>query len=112
MQNADLAETLGDSSLPTLVDDVGGWLTAELDAAAAWNRPRGSITEHTDRLCTAVEHYTGRLVLVSLEVGLGIVPESASGRLFRDELGALNQQLARVCDEVFLVAAGLPLQLK
>jgi adenosyl cobinamide kinase/adenosyl cobinamide phosphate guanylyltransferase len=49
---------------------------------------------------------------VSDEVGLSVVPESASGRLFRDVLGGLNQRLAAAADEVVLVVAGLPLRLR
>jgi adenosyl cobinamide kinase/adenosyl cobinamide phosphate guanylyltransferase len=52
------------------------------------------------------------MVLVSSEVGMGVVPESRSGRLFRDELGALNTRLAAACDEVVLVVAGLAVRLK
>jgi adenosylcobinamide kinase / adenosylcobinamide-phosphate guanylyltransferase len=51
-------------------------------------------------------------VLVSAEVGLGVVPPTRAGRLFRDELGALNAAVAAVCDEVLLLVAGLPLRLK
>lgn len=46
------------------------------------------------------------------EVGFGLVPETALGRLFRDEAGRLNQAVAALCDQVTLVAAGLPLTLK
>lgn len=53
-----------------------------------------------------------RLWLVSNEVGLGIVPETPLGRRFRDEAGRLHQRLAQQVDEVYLVAAGLPLRLK
>jgi adenosyl cobinamide kinase/adenosyl cobinamide phosphate guanylyltransferase len=52
------------------------------------------------------------LVLVSAEVGFGVVPESHAGRLFRDELGALNAQLAAACQEVLLLVAGLPIRLR
>jgi adenosylcobinamide kinase/adenosylcobinamide-phosphate guanylyltransferase len=51
-------------------------------------------------------------VAVSDEVGLGVVPDSASGRTFRDALGLLNQALAASAEEVYLVTAGLPLRLK
>ncbi|MEK6441650.1 bifunctional adenosylcobinamide kinase/adenosylcobinamide-phosphate guanylyltransferase [Pseudonocardia sp. T1-2H] len=45
-------------------------------------------------------------------MGLGVVPETRSGRLFRDELGAANAALAAVCDEVLLLVAGLPVRLR
>jgi adenosylcobinamide kinase/adenosylcobinamide-phosphate guanylyltransferase len=54
----------------------------------------------------------GQIILVSNEVGWGIVPMHPVSRLFADEQGRLNQRVAAVCDQVTLVAAGLPLQLK
>ncbi|WP_416565543.1 bifunctional adenosylcobinamide kinase/adenosylcobinamide-phosphate guanylyltransferase [Nocardia testacea] len=96
----------------TLVDDIGTWLTARLDARAAWDAPRGTIGPETEGLLDAVAGYRGRLVLVTPEVGFGVIPGTRSGRLFRDEIGTLNQRLAQVCDEAFLVVAGLPLRLK
>jgi adenosylcobinamide kinase / adenosylcobinamide-phosphate guanylyltransferase len=54
----------------------------------------------------------GTLLLVSNEVGMGIVPETALGRRFRDEAGRLNQAVAAAADEVLLVAAGLAIQMK
>ncbi|MEV3961134.1 bifunctional adenosylcobinamide kinase/adenosylcobinamide-phosphate guanylyltransferase [Nocardia sp. NPDC050193] len=96
----------------TLVDDIGTWLTARLDARAAWDAPRGTVGPDTDVLVDAVARYRDRLVIVTPEVGLGVIPASRSGRLFRDEIGTLNQRLAQVCDKAFLVVAGLPLRLK
>ena len=52
------------------------------------------------------------LILVSPEVGMGVIPEHRSGRLFRDEIGALNGTLAALCERVTLVVAGIPLTLK
>jgi len=97
---------------PTLVDDLGTWLTCELDDAAAWEAPRGTVAPRTDALVDAVARFDGRLLLVSPEVGLGVIPETRSGRLFRDEIGALNARLAEVCDDVILVVAGIALTLK
>ena len=65
-----------------------------------------------DRLLAAWTTTAARTVMVSSEVGWGVVPATASGRLFRDELGRLNAALAAAADEVFLVVAGLPLRLK
>ncbi len=96
---------------PLLVDDLATWLTGVLDDAGAWDRPV-DITPRVDALVDAVRAAPGRVVLVSAEVGLGVVPSTPAGRLFRDELGALNAALARVCDEVVLLVAGLPLHLK
>ncbi|OLR95260.1 bifunctional adenosylcobinamide kinase/adenosylcobinamide-phosphate guanylyltransferase [Actinokineospora bangkokensis] len=99
---------------PLLLDDVATWLTGALDDAGAWDEraPRVSTAPERARLVEAVAGCRARLVVVSAEVGLGVVPATRSGRLFRDELGAVNADLAAVCDEVLLLVAGLPLRLK
>jgi adenosylcobinamide kinase/adenosylcobinamide-phosphate guanylyltransferase len=94
-----------------LVDDLGGWLTGAFDAAAAWEDPAG-IGPRCDDLVAAVAACRTRLVLVSPEVGWGVVPATRSGRLFADTHGRLNQRVAAACDAVVLVVAGLPLPLK
>lgn len=66
----------------------------------------------TARLCEALPAFPAPLVLVSNEVGLGLVPETAAGRAFRDAQGRLNREVAAVCERVEFVAAGLPLGLK
>ncbi|MCZ4078846.1 bifunctional adenosylcobinamide kinase/adenosylcobinamide-phosphate guanylyltransferase [Rhodococcus sp. H36-A4] len=96
----------------TLVDDLGTWLTHTIDDRAAWDSPRGTIAAEIDALVEAVAQCTGTLLLVTPEVGLSVVPHTRSGRLFQDEIGALNSRLAEVCDDVVLVVAGLPLTLK
>lgn len=63
-------------------------------------------------LLDALPGLPGEILLVSNEVGLGLVPETPLGRLFRDEAGWLNQAVAARCDRVTFVAAGLPLHLK
>lgn len=101
-----------DARRPMLVDDLGTWLTGALDDADAWESPRGTVAGIVERLIDAVASYEGRVVLVSPEVGLGVIPASRAGRLFRDEIGALNARLAAVCDEVYLAVAGLATKLK
>jgi len=99
-----------------LVDDLGTWLTGVLDDAGAWDGGAGALAKasvQADALVRAVGRcQAAQLVLVSAEVGLGVVPAARSGRLFRDELGALNTRLAQVCDEVLLLVAGIPLRLR
>jgi adenosyl cobinamide kinase/adenosyl cobinamide phosphate guanylyltransferase len=108
------AEVRAASGGSLLVDDLATWLTGVLDDAGAWERPDvpAMVGERVAALVDAVRVSPGRVVLVSAEVGLGVVPPTRAGRLFRDELGALNAALAAVCDEVLLLVAGLPLRLK
>lgn len=66
----------------------------------------------TDDLIAAMGDARGPVILVSNEVGLGIVPDNAIARRFRDEAGRVNQAVAAAANEVSFVAAGLPLRLK
>ncbi|NJK65027.1 MAG: bifunctional adenosylcobinamide kinase/adenosylcobinamide-phosphate guanylyltransferase [Synechococcaceae cyanobacterium SM2_3_1] len=89
-----------------LVDSLGAWVANHLDAsAAAWQDQmeglKGSLLA-SDRL----------LLLVAEEVGWGVIPAYASGRLFRDRLGELVQQVGQQADQVFLVVAGYALDVK
>jgi adenosylcobinamide kinase/adenosylcobinamide-phosphate guanylyltransferase len=77
----------------------------EIAAPAAFHHER-------ERFLTALEQASGDIVLVSNEVGMGIVPQGAVSRWFVDEAGRLNQAVAVRCDRVVFVAAGLPLVLK
>ena len=90
---------------PILVDCLTLWLTnlilAERDTAAA-----------RETLLAACERASGPVVLVGNEVGLGIVPENALARRFRDEAGRLHQALAARAGHVVFMVAGLPMQVK
>ncbi|USX48293.1 bifunctional adenosylcobinamide kinase/adenosylcobinamide-phosphate guanylyltransferase [Lentzea sp. HUAS12] len=98
---------------PILVDDLSTWLVGVLDDARAWEGGHSdSVTPHLDQLVRSVATCRARLVLVTAEVGLGVIPSTRSGRLFRDHLGALNARVAEVCDEVTLLVAGIPLKLR
>jgi len=70
------------------------------------------IEAETKHLAEAIRAARGPLILVSNEVGLGIVPENALARRFRDVAGRINQAVAEVVAEAVFVAAGLPLRLK
>jgi adenosylcobinamide kinase/adenosylcobinamide-phosphate guanylyltransferase len=94
---------------PALVDDLGGWLTATLDRRGWEDEP---ITEDVDQLVAAVGSFEAPLVLVSPEVGLTVIPATAAGRRFADELGLVNQRIAECCERVVLVIAGQPLWVK
>lgn len=90
---------------PLLVDCLTLWLTNHLLA-------EHDIEAEQARLLEALRTRIGPTVLVANEVGLGIVPDNALARRFRDAAGRLNQAIAAQADHVVFVAAGLPLILK
>ena len=99
---------------PTLVDDIGNWLTSAMDRRGAWEPagPENAVTADIAELVLAVGTFGSPLVLVSPEVGLTVVPATPAGRRFADALGTLNQRLAAACDRVVLVVAGLAVPIK
>lgn len=111
-ETTDVAAVLDAPGGAVLVDSVTTWLARVMDERAAWDGPADRVEAPVEGLCTAWTRTSRRAVLVSDEVGLGIVPETPAGRLFRDALGSLNQRLAATAGEVYLVVAGLPVRLR
>lgn len=104
----DLAERLTEVSRPdraVLVDCLTLWLSNLLAAA---RDPEGE----TRLLLDALDRVSGPVVLVSNEVGLGVVPDNALARRFVDHAGRLHQAVAGLADSVIFMAAGLPVTLK
>ena len=112
VETTDVAALLRTADAPLLVDDLGLWLTAAVDAAGAWEGPLGAVQTACDELVAAWRDCRVPVVLVAPEVGSGVVPGTASGRRFRDLLGALATRLAAASDEVVQVVAGLPRRLR
>jgi adenosylcobinamide kinase/adenosylcobinamide-phosphate guanylyltransferase len=111
LETHDLAEAL-QTDESVLVDCLGTWLTAVVDEAGLWEAPASVVTDLVEEKVTAAISVLGEdVVLVTNEVGLGVVPEHRSGRLFRDLLGTVNQRFGAACDEVHLVMAGRVLKL-
>jgi adenosylcobinamide kinase / adenosylcobinamide-phosphate guanylyltransferase len=89
-----------------LLDCATLWLTnVMLDEAA-------DLATEVDALLAALQWHPGPVAVVSNELGLGLVPDTALGRRFRDAQGSLNQRLAAWAESAVLVVAGLPLVLK
>lgn len=114
-----LAPAIGRHSQPRtliVVDCLTLWLTGRLLPADGAATHVGSWSSHgkaaAAELVCAIRAAPGPLVLVSNEIGLGVVPLGREVRAFVDVLGSLNQQVAAACDRVTLMAAGLPLTLK
>jgi adenosylcobinamide kinase/adenosylcobinamide-phosphate guanylyltransferase len=115
VESTDLAGALRDTAGPLLVDSATTWLTAALDEADAWNADPGwadAVGHRVDAVLDAWRARNAPAVLVTDEVGWGVVPATPAGRLFRDHLGLLNQRLAAAADAVWLVVAGIPTRLR
>lgn len=94
-----------DGEGPRLVDCLTLWLSNLMLAGRDWQAEAAA-------LAASLAGQQSPVVLVTNEVGAGIVPESALGRAFRDAAGLINQRMAALADEVVLTVAGLPLVLK
>jgi adenosylcobinamide kinase/adenosylcobinamide-phosphate guanylyltransferase len=70
------------------------------------------VSFRSDELVAAIRDFNGVCIIVSNEVGLGIVPDNALARKFRDLAGTLNQRVARTADAVYFTAAGIPVKIK
>jgi len=117
VETGDIAGELGRDGAPALVDSITTWLARVMEDAGAWTEPphpnaTGALTAALDRLVDSWTATARPVVAVSDEVGSGIVPDTESGRLFRDTLGELNQRLAKAADEVYFVVAGIAQKLK
>ena len=93
-----------------VVDCLNLWVSNLLCRDASSDDP--ALIARIEELCKIIETRPYHLLIASNEVGMGIHPESALGRAFRDLLGLANQRVAAACDEVVLMVAGLPLCLK
>ncbi|MEU4078484.1 bifunctional adenosylcobinamide kinase/adenosylcobinamide-phosphate guanylyltransferase [Streptomyces venezuelae] len=111
-ETCDLVPLLEEDGPALLVDCLSLWLTDAMDRVGAWDDERWAdggqvaLRERTAELVAAVRATRRTVVAVTNEVGSGVVPATAAGRRFRDELGRLNAAFADECEEVLLVVAG------
>lgn len=118
-ETCDLVPLLDDAGgPPLLIDCLSLWLTDAMDSVNAWDDAEWAdsgeraLRTRVEELITAVRGTRRSVVAVSNEVGSGIVPSTASGRRYRDELGRLNTAFAAECEHVLLVVAGQVLRLR
>ncbi len=101
-----LIKDIGNQYDVLLVDCLTLWLSNIMHAGC-------DVRSEINNLASTIgEDRPACLYIISNEVGLGLVPESSLGRQYRDNLGILNQQIAKACTDVFFMAAGIPLRLK
>lgn len=114
IETPDVAAAIAGLESPALLDCLGTWLTAQLDLVGSWTGDTGWETRLNDRVEELVRAWADcphDLVAVTNEVGMGLVSEHRSGRIFTDWLGRVNQRIAEVSDGVILVVAGRRLRL-
>jgi adenosylcobinamide kinase / adenosylcobinamide-phosphate guanylyltransferase len=117
-ETCDLVPLLARTGPPLLIDCLSLWLTDAMDAVNAWDDAEWAadgereLRRRVRELADAVRATRRVVVAVSNEVGAGIVPATASGRRYRDELGRLNAAFAAECEQVLWVVAGQAVELR
>ena len=100
---------------PVLVDCLATWLAGVMEECGLWAGSPGADKKLADRLDGLLDAWRStrrQVVAVSNEVGSGVVPGTASGLRFRDELGVLNARIAAECEQVWLCTAGIARRLR
>jgi adenosylcobinamide kinase / adenosylcobinamide-phosphate guanylyltransferase len=109
LEGADPVDLVARQGPPLLLDSVGTWVARVLDGCGAWNDVPGWRERFDAEAAALVQAWRDtprRAVAVAEETGWGVVPDSPSGRRFRDALGSLTRQLAAESERVLLVVAG------
>lgn len=102
-------------AVPVLVDCLSTWLAGVMEECGLWEDAPDAgkrLAERVDGLLDAWRATRRHVIAVSNEVGSGVVPATASGVRFRDELGVLNTRIAAECEQVWLVTAGIARRLR
>lgn len=115
LESRELAAAIADGDDALLIDCLGTWLTSQIDELDGWSSIQDDwepvLMHRVDAAVDALALTTRNVVIVTNEVGMGVVPERRAGRVFRDLLGVVNQRFAAECDAVHLVVAGRVLML-
>jgi adenosylcobinamide kinase / adenosylcobinamide-phosphate guanylyltransferase len=105
----------GRLAVPVLVDCLSTWLAGVMEECGIWAGAPGAgkqLAERVDGLLDAWRTTRRHVIAVSNEVGSGVVPATASGVRYRDELGVLNARVAAECEQVWLCTAGVARRLR
>ena len=109
-ETRDLAAAIKDGEDALIIDCLGTWLAAQIDELDGWaaiqDEWESELMARVDAAVDALARTERVVVVVTNEVGFGVVPERRAGRIFRDLLGVVNQRFASECTEVHLVVAG------
>ena len=111
----DMAKALGQKAAEydaIIIDCITILVANVMGDGSEAEKAESSVNAEMLKLAELLERRQSTYILVSNEVGSGLVPDNRLGRLYRDELGKANQKLAAVSDEVYLLTAGIPLKLK
>src|SRR5690606_16965959 len=110
VETADLERAIAMADGAVIVDCLGTWVTALIDELDGWDTTldewEPAFLDRVERAVVAMTAHADPVVVVTNEVGWGVVPEHRSGRVFRDLLGRVNQRFAMECDQVILVVSG------
>jgi adenosylcobinamide kinase/adenosylcobinamide-phosphate guanylyltransferase len=112
-----LVNNIKSTSTVILIDCLTIWLSNLLlnsipAAGIAWPEKESYILDKVKKLAIVTKDTNGTVIIVSNEVSLGLVPDNRIGRSFRDVAGLANQIIAKHADKVYLLVAGIPLELK
>jgi adenosylcobinamide kinase/adenosylcobinamide-phosphate guanylyltransferase len=115
VETQDLGAAVRAAEGAVLVDRLSTWVRAAIGELDGWDQIREDweqvLLDRVDDLVKSISQHSGTVVVVTNEVGMSVVPEQRSGRIFRDLLGTVNQRVAEGCDDVLLVVAGRTLRL-
>lgn len=106
-----LAKDIGDGEV-VIIDCLSLLISNLLGSSPDYAKAEGHILAEIDKLTRAMSKLNASFIIVSNEVGAGLVPENRLGRLYRDIAGRANELIADYADEVYLMVAGIPLKIK
>ena len=116
LETQDLAGVIASAGDPLLVDCLGTWLTAIIDADDAWEHDSDAVHDlvlaRTDEVVEALNRCEQDVVLVTNEVGMSVHPPTPLGRMFVEVAGWTHQRVARAADEIYLAVLGTTLKIK